>query len=222
MLGRIELDTVVCQYGPVSAVTRPHRGVSADQRRAERRARLVGACLDLLGEGGVAAVSAESVATRAGLTKRYFYESFTDRDALLDELLAEFFTDVRTAMLAATSGPPATARERAHAIAETLIDFLRRDPRRARLYAEAPGHPGLQARREQAYEVFTQLIIENFASGADDPSDEETGQRRTLAALLLVAGTTQAVITWLQGRIQLSRDSVVDELARVIIATLDR
>ncbi|WP_051342290.1 TetR/AcrR family transcriptional regulator [Pseudonocardia spinosispora] len=176
------------------------------------------ACLELVGEGGVGSVSAESVAARAGLTKRYFYESFADRDTLLDELLASFFTDVRATMLDAM---PVTgdASARAQVMAEVLIDFLWNDPKRARLYAEAPGNPRLEARREQAYEVFTQLVIDAFPSG--EPLSEEARQRRTLAALLLVAGTTQAVITWLRGRIELTREAVTDELARIIVATLD-
>jgi AcrR family transcriptional regulator len=82
--------------------------VSADERRAERRSNLKEACLDLIGEAGVVPITAEGVSGRAGLTKRYFYESFSDRDALLYEVMDEFFTDARTAMLDARASDEGT------------------------------------------------------------------------------------------------------------------
>jgi len=184
---------------------------------------LVTACLELLGEDGASAVSAESVAARAGLTKRYFYESFTDRDALLAELLSEFFAQIYSTIEAALSAAPPSAEARAHTIAASLVDALEHDTQRARLYIEAPGIPRLQARLEQAYELFTQLLLNNFPfdnNRQSDRSDSEMMERQKFSALLIVAGTTQAVITWLQGNLQLSRQDIVHELARIIIAAL--
>ncbi|MGV7904576.1 TetR family transcriptional regulator, partial [Mycobacterium kansasii] len=59
-------------------VVRPWRGVSAEDRRSARRAQLLEACLDVVGDAGVEAVTADAVAQRAGLSKRYFYEAFAD------------------------------------------------------------------------------------------------------------------------------------------------
>jgi AcrR family transcriptional regulator len=205
----------------MTSVVRPHRGVSAAQRRADRRSRLVTACLDMIGESGVKSVSAEAVSARAGLIKRYFYESFSDRDALLDDLLSDFFVDVRATIIEALTPLPDSGGERAQLIAQALIGFLRDDPRRARLYVEAPGYPVLQARREQAYEVYTQLMVDTFPpADPDAPISTEERLRRSMAALLIVSGTTQVVITWLQGRIDLPVETVVGELARIILAVL--
>jgi integral membrane sensor domain MASE1 len=44
--------------------------------------------------------------------------------------------------------------------------------------------------------------------------------RRALAALIIVAGTTQAVVSWLQGEVDLSRDELIEELASVIRSVL--
>ncbi|MCU1654520.1 MAG: Transcriptional regulator, TetR, partial [Pseudonocardia sp.] len=95
--------------------------MSADERRAERLSSLKEACLDLIGETGVASITAEGVSGRAGLTKRYFYESFSDRDALLYAVMEEFFTDVRAEMLDALAGGGGTPAYRAHTIARILI-----------------------------------------------------------------------------------------------------
>jgi AcrR family transcriptional regulator len=132
----------VCQDGVVTVVVRPYRGVSADERRAERRSSLKEACLDLIGEGGVALITAEGVSGRAGLTKRYFYESFNDRDALLYEVMDEFFTDVRAEIhdaLVRSEGPSA---DRAHTVARLLIEFLERA---AAVHACTSNRPGTHA-----------------------------------------------------------------------------
>jgi AcrR family transcriptional regulator len=68
---------------------RTYGGVSPEQRRADRRARLVEAGLALYGSQGFAATSIDAVCAEAGLTKRYFYESFGSAE----ELLAAVYLD---------------------------------------------------------------------------------------------------------------------------------
>jgi AcrR family transcriptional regulator len=214
----------VCQDGGVSAVVRPYRGVSAETRRAERRARLKQACLDLIEETGVAAISAEAVCARAGLTKRYFYENFADRDALLYEVMDEFFIDVGAEMLAALATGEATPAQRAQTVARVLIEFLERDRRLARLYIESAGQPTLRARRERAYEAFTRLLLDTVADAQESDTVEDgvrTADPRAFATLIVVAGTTQAAISWLQGDVELPRDSVIEQIARMIIGALE-
>ena len=67
----------------MAGVVRPYRGISADERRASRRARLLDAALEEVGERGMAGTTMTAVCARAGLTERYFYESFADRDEML-------------------------------------------------------------------------------------------------------------------------------------------
>ncbi|MEU1996434.1 TetR family transcriptional regulator [Nocardia gamkensis] len=83
---------------------RTYGGVSADERRAERHARLVRAARELLESGDTAQVTVTAVCRRAKLTERYFYESFTDRDALLGGVYDDFadeFIRMVTARIAA-------------------------------------------------------------------------------------------------------------------------
>lgn len=195
---------------------RRYRGKSAEDRRAERRAALKEACLDVVGDEGVTAVTVDAVCARAGLTKRYFYESFADRDVLFAEVMDDFFVTIRGEILTGLTGSPRDTTERAHIIARVLIEFLERDTRRARLYVEAPGQPILRARLNEAYGTYTQLLLETFppATEGADPGARE------LAALLIVAGTTQAAITWLQGGIQLDRESMISKFADIIVTLL--
>ena len=69
--------------GDMPVARRPYGGVSAEDRVAARRTRLLEATLAIIGEHGVAAVTVDLICSEAQLGKRYFYESFTDRDTLL-------------------------------------------------------------------------------------------------------------------------------------------
>ena len=68
----------------VAGVPRPYRGVSAADRRHQRREQLIEAGLQLFGTRGIAAVGIVDVCAEAGLTKRYFYENFASIDALAE------------------------------------------------------------------------------------------------------------------------------------------
>lgn len=68
---------------------RTYGGASPTQRTSERRARLLEAGLALYGTQGFAATSIDAVCAEAGLTKRYFYESFRSAEELLAAVYRE-------------------------------------------------------------------------------------------------------------------------------------
>jgi len=193
-------------------VDRPYRGISAEDRRTGRRARLVEAALDLVGERGVAIVTAEAVCSHAGLTKRYFYESFADRDALLVTLVEDILDDVRVAIADALTASPDDVGSRIGATVRALVDTLAADPRRARLYAETAAHEALRARRETALDEYAQLLLTDvLRADRDDPQQQ-------LRARLVVAGTTDVVSHWFAGDLALDRDELVAGVTAIGVA----
>lgn len=62
---------------------RRYRGASIEERRAERRQRLLEAGLQVFGENGYHAATIRQICAQAGLTERYFYESFAHGEDLL-------------------------------------------------------------------------------------------------------------------------------------------
>ena len=192
----------------MTEVVRPWRGISAADRREERRERLLVACLDVVGREGVPATTVGAICEQAGLTKRYFYESFSDRDEILAEALdglhKSLLRDVRNALQSAAPDP----LERARLTIRLLVAAMD-DSRMARLYVEAPAHPRLQALREEAYVVYTQLVTDDvLAIDHADPAAR-------LAALVFVTGTTEAVMSWLQGTVALTREDLIEKLAEL-------
>lgn len=193
-------------------VDRPYGGVSAEDRRTGRRDRLVRAGLDLVGERGVAAITAEAVAAAAGLTKRYFYESFADRDAFLRDLADDLLGDVQVAIGAALAEAAPEVGARVGATVRALVDTLSADPRRARLYAETGAHEALRNRREEALEDYASLLMVDVLQV--DPTDPH----QRLRARLVVAGTTDVVSHWLAGDLALTRDELVADVTAIGLA----
>jgi AcrR family transcriptional regulator len=66
---------------------------------------------------GMAGLTMTAVCASAGLTERYFYESFHDREALLVAVLDLCIVEMDAAMFAALAAAPADLLERCRAAA---------------------------------------------------------------------------------------------------------
>ena len=92
----------------MTAPARIYGGLSAADRITARRARLVDAGLEQFGTRGFKATGVKDVCRSAGLTDRYFYESFASGEelflAVFDQVTDELFQDVATAVVEAGSG----------------------------------------------------------------------------------------------------------------------
>lgn len=67
----------------MNGVTKRWNGKTQDERRAERRDLLIAAAIDLYGSNGFRNTGVRAICQGAGLTERYFYESFANGDELL-------------------------------------------------------------------------------------------------------------------------------------------
>ncbi|HWF50862.1 MAG TPA: TetR/AcrR family transcriptional regulator [Solirubrobacteraceae bacterium] len=204
----------------MAGVVRPYRGVSAEDRRSQRRARLIEAGLDVVGEGGIAGATMTAVCARAGLTERYFYESFRDRQGLLVALFDACVEELDAAIDAAREAAAPNLLDRARAAAGALIEVLTDDPRKARLYAESVGDGALAPRRAVAVRAYAALLAEIMRElGA--LTEERQQAPLELAALVLVGGIAEAVASWLEGTVAMSRATLIEEWARLSVAAVE-
>jgi AcrR family transcriptional regulator len=180
--------------------------VPAADRRAERRQLLLDAAFDLLGTEGWAGTTVRAVCQAARLNPRYFYESFPDLDSLVVAVYDRLVEELRHDVLAATeaAGPERPAQVRA--AVERTVRFVDDDRRRARvLYVEALGNEALNRRRiEAGLEVMT--MVER---------DEQVGR---IAAAIYVGGFSELLVAWLDGRIDVSREQLIDDAAALFVA----
>lgn len=189
--------------------TRPYKGVPAAQRRAERREKLVRAGLELFGTRGIHATRVDDVCAEAGLTKRYFYESFTDLDALVGAVVDEVIAGLAAVVV------PAIAEHgwrNPRPVFEAFVSGLLADPRASRLLVEESGYPVLAARRQELIDRAVDLWLE--ADPEADPSADRLAVQRLLAhAMAGAAG--EVAVAWAHGRIDLDGDAVLDHLVRI-------
>jgi AcrR family transcriptional regulator len=73
----------MCQPPLMAKAARQYGGQSQEARVRERREKLMRAAATLYGQLGPAGASVTAICAEAGLTPRYFYESFANREALL-------------------------------------------------------------------------------------------------------------------------------------------
>ena len=202
------------------SATRVYGGISADDRVGARRARLMAAALDLMGTEGWSATSVRAVCRHAGLTPRFFYESFDD----LDELAVAVFDDIvvraTSAILEAVRDAPADPAAQARAAIATFVDQLTQDPRRARVvFAEALGSEALARRRLQAMRAMARLIADHGRLAYGAPPETDTLVEIT--ASLLAGGIAELLIAWLDGAIDAARDELVEDCAALFMVTAE-
>jgi AcrR family transcriptional regulator len=194
------------------AVTGRYRGASAEERRAARRQQLVEAAFDLLGRGGWRETTVRGVCDAARLNPRYFYESFADLDELVGAAFERELGGTMEHILTAFDEAPEDARAKARAVIGAAVVHLTEDPRRARvLFMEALGNDALARRRLETMHAVAQLVAatarEFYGRASDDhPIAELTGA-------MLVGGLVESVIAWLDGRLAIEREQLIDDIA---------
>jgi AcrR family transcriptional regulator len=200
--------------------TRTYAGQSAFERRSSRRARLIEAGLDVLGSRGFSNMTMTEVCARAGLTERYFYESFSNLDELLVAMFDAFSVPTREAIEVALQQAPPDLYERCRAAAGALIDSLTQDPRKARAYVEAIGSTPLRARRDATMRGYAEVLAAQMRSLSGLDADHQQAPLR-LVTTMLVGGLAEAVGEWLNGALLLSKDELADEASRLCVAAAD-
>lgn len=204
-------------------MSRSFRGVSAAERVRQRRDALLDAGLSALAEGAEASVTIDEVSARAGLSKRYFYENFRTRNDLFTALGERLAEQVTGAARTALANPSADQLSRVREAVISVVSVLISDPRNARLFVYMMG--GEQVRDSKLKDTvgrtehaFAAMLIDAIASESEVSAKERT--RLDMAALIVIVGAAQAVSDWVDGRIELSRDELLDEIVRLVLAAI--
>lgn len=201
------------------AATGTYRGVSADDRRARRRAALIETALDCLHADGLSGVSVRSVCTRARLTPRYFYESFDDLDQLLVASVDSVIDEVADRSLAALAAAPDELAAQVRAAIDAGYGVVVTDPRKANaLLVAAAGHGPLRVRRQKLVTDYADLIIDGFSVLSGLGLVER--RRARAMAIFLMGGATDVIEAVLSGRLRMSRTQLVDQLTAMWLAVL--
>ncbi|WP_439030930.1 TetR/AcrR family transcriptional regulator [Gordonia terrae] len=192
---------------------RSYGGRSAPERAARRRAALVDVAITAMSESRWRSATVASLCGEAQLNKRYFYESFADLDALamavIDDISAEVTEAAVVAYVAALQRPQP---EQARLAVDAIIGVLGTDRRKARvLLGGAAGTPAVDARRTDAIEGLTEVLIEH-ARTIHDVRLEVDSLAQTAPAFV-IGGTAQAILSWAEGALRVTREQLTEDLA---------
>lgn len=205
----------------MSVTERSYGGKTGGERVAERRAQLVDATIAVLSASGEAHATMTAICAAAGLTERYFYESFASLDdaklAALDSVCEEILA-LATATVQETVDESPEAR--VHAVMEAFVRWVSDDRAKAGVAViQASANPRMRARRSELLAVFAEFVAGEAAELYGDeawPMD-----RARVHGLVYIAGFAELVASWLSGDVKLTGDELV-EAAEGLFAVMSR
>lgn len=199
------------------AAGRAYGGLSPQHRTAARRDRLVCAATALFGSQGLRATTVRGVCTAAGLTDRYFYESFATLEALLGTVYLHLLAQLRASLQQAHRQLPATAGTEARFTAGygAWFDFVSQPVHARILLEEVLGvSPAVDALYEAGMAEFAAALAAPLAELGTSP------ERCVLIGRALVGAVVQVAKMWLASGYQAPRDAVVRSCVLVAVGTV--
>jgi AcrR family transcriptional regulator len=194
------------------AQVRPYGGVEARERIALRRRRLLDAGLELLGGADdPAELTVRAICGQAGVSARYFYESFTDKDELVAAVFDWVIADIAATTQAAVAAAP--PEELARAAMANIVRTIVGDARVGRLlFSSQLANTVLARKRVESGALMAALAGQQAASTLKVPAND----RVKATAQFVVGGVAQTISAWLAGEVDLQPDELVDQLASVL------
>jgi AcrR family transcriptional regulator len=189
--------------------SRPYRGVKAADRRADRRSRLLDAGLSILGsDSGSEPLTVRGVCRLAGISARYFYESFSDRDDFVSGVFDWVIADLAATTQAVVASAP--FREQARAGMANIVRLIAGDPRVGRLLFSIELADAVVVRkRGESTALMAALLGQHAGHAFQLPEDDHV----RAASHFAVGGVVQTLSAWLSGEVALTQDELVDQLA---------
>lgn len=170
-------------------------GVPLRDRQVLRRDELIAAGVNLLGSAGGPALTVRAVCREAGLTERYFYESFTDRDEFVRAAYDDVCTRAMSTLMTADS--PRDAVERFVAL---MVD----DPARGRVLLLAPEREPVLTRSGAEWMPSFIDLLQRKLTRITDPA------RQAMVATGLIGALSALFTAYLNGRLATGREQFID------------
>lgn len=197
---------------------RVYGGRSEAERRADRRARLVDAGLQLFGTEGWAAVTIERLCAQASVATRSFYEEFPGRESLIQAVYDDVVRTATEAVVAAVAGSGTSLPTRISAGIAAYVRHVTEDPRRARVaYREVRAVGGLEQHRHAVMVGFAELLEADLPG----PVLPHEPARRRVITLALAGAVSEVLVDWVaHPEPRPALEPVCEELSRLFTGVL--
>jgi AcrR family transcriptional regulator len=194
---------------PDTSLSRPYRGLPPQERRAQRRSRLIEAAVAVYGERGYRQATVKAVCEAAGLTERYFYESFANSDELLIASFNAVTFSVFGEVTRAAHEAGRSRKARARAMLSAYFAALQHEPRSARVFLVEIR--GVSRAVDTAFDAALREIGRQVARLMAPPSmqDDELLQAGVIGGVIHIA------MRWIEQGYQPSLEEVTDTALRL-------
>jgi AcrR family transcriptional regulator len=178
-------------------------GVPLQDRQALRRDELIAAGVARLGSAHGPDLTVRAVCRSAGLTERYFYESFTDRD----EFVRAVYDDVCARAMAALT----TAKTPRDAV-EQFVALMVDDPARGRVLLLAPAKEPVLTRSGAEWMPSFIELVQLKLTRIGDPA------QAAMVATGLIGALTALFTAYLNGRLAATREQFIDYCVEMLVS----
>lgn len=183
MVGDLEKDSETYLRG----------GLTREERRADRRRRVMDAAIELFGTRGYAAVPVDRICRMAGISTKSFYPMFDNKEELFIEVYDELVSSIAQAVMSAqVEGETLeeSVRLRLLALVHAVVD----DQRVAKIVVtESAGlSPRVEERRRAVHTALADFVVGTTAQFIDVGDLPAREYRR--AALGLVGAVNELIV----------------------------
>ena len=199
---------------PSPVANRRYRGSSAEERRAQRREQFLRAAIQVYGEQGYRHATVKAVCEAAGLTERYFYESFSNSEELLvasfQAVMHFLLGELEKAVAEAPGGPI----ERARAMLSAYYEALKANPQSARVFLVEIS--GVSPAVDQALEASLRALGDLLARTID-PQGESRAAAEPLLRAGVIGGVIHIALSWIASGYSQPIHEAVDAAMRLCL-----
>jgi len=195
-----------------------------EQRRADRRQRLLTAALEVFTTHGYHTARIEQLCSKASVSTRNFYEEFTSKEDVLltlhEQINAAGLAKVTAAMKTLSADDP--VQTRISRFLDAFWEAVGGDPRLSRLaYLEAPGAtPAMQVQHQQ-WIYHWAAVIETEADQAANRGDAPERDYR-LIAVGLVGALTGLLREWQANTRPSSSEEIKAAMNHLLLAAITK
>ena len=192
-MDQLMLSDVNVAEGKQTAGKRAYGGATAEARRLERRDRLLDAAKEVFGVSGYHNATVRMICEKAGLTERYFYESFSNSEALFIAMHKRTSERIITRLRGASKEGLQSETDRVWTMLAAYYGDIRRDPVSARLFAVDAGSISPMANEVCAVwrASFGQLLCDARGGGSQ--------ARDIIVRAGVVRGLLGIGVDWMEG-----------------------
>lgn len=198
---------------------RPYRGKDASERIKERRRAFLHAGIEMFGVQGYAGTGIRDVCITAGLTERYFYESFKNKEDLLSAVYRKITEEEKDAFMEILMSDGETREEKVARTLHTFFTYLRDDPRRARIqFMEVLGvGPRVDKEYLDAFDTLSGMMA--LLLKTIFPKADLEGASGRIIPTMLAGSVVYVAMQWVLKGYDIPIADLVEQISRIFFIT---